>query len=207
MKIDGNNIVLKYPKLVLFYLAVNYHNLNFHDFFCGMIPDIQSKVVNFKIISNIGKSSIPVVRIENKCKVLPNEFSRLDSDENRSLRFNMCPGLLVYYSRDYLLEIPEANDAYVEPCCPPIKSEFSIPPHIINTYIEYIIKKGDTCPIELTDLTMENICMTSCGHVMTKNALETWLNKFHSCPVCRKPLNSNQIYFPKDSVIQPGERN
>jgi len=57
---------------------------------------------------------------------------------------------------------------------------------IINIIINGFIDKKEKCPIDMTDLTIENSCLTSCFHVFNKGLIENWMLKNKTCPVCRK---------------------
>jgi hypothetical protein len=65
----------------------------------------------------------------------------------------------------------------------------SMPPHIVRLVIADAISKKECCPISCDDITMENATVTSCGHVFTKVAIQTWLSNPSSkglCPVCKQ---------------------
>lgn len=145
------------------------------------------------IISNVGKPNIPVVKIENKSAVLPPEFSNLDSRSHKSLRFIMKPGLLYYTPPE--MEIHETNDTTIKTYYSlPEKTKYRIPSHIVKEYLQSMIYKKEFCPIERIEFTQENICMTSCGHVMTHDSLTSWMKTSQTCPICRGHLNNSQIY-------------
>jgi hypothetical protein len=153
--------------------------------------------IGYAIVSNVGKDTIPVVKIENKCVVLPTEFTNLTSISNKTLRFKMRPGLLYYIPHDMNLEVRE--DQSTTECYPSSpRTEYKIPSHIVKEYLQNMIDKKETCPIDCEEFTNENICMTSCGHSMTHNALISWFKISQTCPVCRGNLTNSQIYKWKD---------
>ena len=67
----------------------------------------------------------------------------------------------------------------------PIVPSISMPQHIVNTYIDTLISRGDTCPISMNPLTREGACLTPCGHVVSRREATRWIRDAHSCPVCR----------------------
>jgi len=46
----------------------------------------------------------------------------------------------------------------------------------------------DECPITLEQLSPSRTFETSCGHKFEEQALMAWIQKNHTCPVCREPL-------------------
>jgi hypothetical protein len=68
-----------------------------------------------------------------------------------------------------------------------------VPQHVINGYIESVIQKKELCPILMTELTLTTTSMTPCGHCISKDALITWFQTIHACPVCRLPCLENQL--------------
>jgi hypothetical protein len=99
-------------------------------------------------------------------------------------------------------EILERNRARVRERSPSSSSRIGqqtsqpstqIPQHIVNSYIEGLIQKGECCPITLTTLQKDNTCITPCGHAMLLHSVEHWIRDAHSCPVCRLPVSENQL--------------
>ena len=127
----------------------------------GKEQPIKVKYNNY-YIENEGVK-IPLLKISDPCKILPVEFYYLNICD--SFKFNFIPGPI------------KQGDA--------IKN--SIPPHILNVYIENIIKSGECCPITMEPFTKENINITKCGHAVS-NAGEIWIRSKNTCPVCRERI-------------------
>jgi hypothetical protein len=68
--------------------------------------------------------------------------------------------------------------------------KFTLPKHVKNMIIEKAIKDKDSCPITIDELTLSNIIVTNCGHVISIKGLfllfESKVEK--KCPVCREKL-------------------
>jgi hypothetical protein len=45
---------------------------------------------------------------------------------------------------------------------------------------------GELCPITMEPLAAGNVSVTSCFHIFQKDAIEQWLAKNTTCPVCKK---------------------
>ncbi len=71
----------------------------------------------------------------------------------------------------------------------PLTSSPGIPQHIVNTYIDSLIARNETCPISMAELTRETACLTPCGHLSARHEAERWIRDAHSCPVCRSPCS------------------
>ena len=69
----------------------------------------------------------------------------------------------------------------------------ALPQHIVNAYIDDIIRKGEECPIEMAPLTRENAALTPCGHAVQQSAGTRWILGAHSCPVCRVHCSPDQL--------------
>jgi hypothetical protein len=69
----------------------------------------------------------------------------------------------------------------------------ALPQHIVNAYIDDIIRKREDCPIEMTPLTRENAALTPCGHAVQQSAGARWILDAHSCPVCRVQCSPDQL--------------
>jgi len=67
------------------------------------------------------------------------------------------------------------------PTPPPMAS---IPPRIAHIIAEASVVKGDHCPITLDELSADTARVTSCFHVFQGDAIEKWLAKTPTCPVC-----------------------
>jgi hypothetical protein len=85
----------------------------------------------------------------------------------------------------------ELNRNQVTREAPP--SNTTIPQHIVNTYIEGLVEKGESCPISMLVLEKQTTCITPCGHAMLLHSAERWIQDAHSCPVCRLPVSLNQL--------------
>jgi hypothetical protein len=63
-----------------------------------------------------------------------------------------------------------------------------LPSYVKQMLKEYSIKKGDTCSISETNITMDSE-VTSCGHIFEKESIQRWLSmpsSNNSCPICRQ---------------------
>ncbi len=95
--------------------------------------------------------------------------------------------------------VPKQNHMYESPeifSSDPFETSSSreyVPKKALPIYIkqmlkEYSIKKGDTCSISETNITMDSE-VTSCGHVFEKESIQRWLSmpsSNNSCPICRE---------------------
>lgn len=75
----------------------------------------------------------------------------------------------------------------------PQQPQQSLPQHIVNAYIDDIVRKGDECPIEMTSFTRENTALTPCGHAVLRSAAIRWMLNANSCPVCRIACSQEQL--------------
>jgi hypothetical protein len=53
------------------------------------------------------------------------------------------------------------------------------------------IKQQQTCSISFDSISSENACVTTCGHVFSKESIKEWLKQNSTCPECRKPCRIN----------------
>jgi hypothetical protein len=148
---------------------------------------------------------IPVFELSDACKILPSQFYALETDAGEPYRFKMSLGLLLNPVLETSTEevrraaFQMAEDAAntllsrVMHSAASIPSPSQLPQHIVNGYIEGLLARGETCPIEMTPLTKENACLTPCGHTMTIDVAERWLKDAGSCPLCRTPCLASQL--------------
>lgn len=67
-------------------------------------------------------------------------------------------------------------------------------PHIENALIEHAISQNAICPIFLIPITHDNVAVTICGHIFSRDALNETLLRSHQdgnqsvCPTCRELL-------------------
>jgi hypothetical protein len=166
--------------------------------------DTEIQYMGYKIVSNVGGPSIPVVNFNRKSEVLPSVFTQLDTPAYAHLRFKLRVGRLINPFTYRILQ----RDPVLMAASEYVRGEFNppavravpiqpvqqkIPQRIINVYIDSLIAAKETCPIELTELTRENVCMPPCGHAMTCDAAAAWLRTSRSCPVCRAALSSDDL--------------
>ena len=169
----------------------------------GKYKDTQIRYMGYKIVSHVGKPSIPVLNLNNKCEVLPAQFADLDRVEYGYLRFKMRRGRLVnpytyrILQRDPVLaaasESVRGPPAAVPVPVAPASVTTKMPQRVVNVYLDSLIGAKETCPIELSELTRENACMAPCGHAMTHEAAEAWLRTSRTCPVCRAGLGLTDL--------------
>jgi hypothetical protein len=134
---------------------------------------------NNGLVSNIvihTSQIIPVLKLSKPCQTLGRIFTNLADDENSSWRFTCRPGIFI---PDEQAKIP-----ILKP---------KIPQHIIDVYIQSLIDKKETCPINMEPLEKGKISITPCGHVMNASSVECWMRANHSCPVCRSPCSAEQL--------------
>ena len=62
-----------------------------------------------------------------------------------------------------------------------------LPPHVANVCIQRAIVAGDVCGIMQEPLEAASAVVTSCGHVFTREAVQTWLTLRNTCPTCVQP--------------------
>jgi hypothetical protein len=62
------------------------------------------------------------------------------------------------------------------------------PGHIKQLILADSISKNESCAITGESINQENACITTCGHVFTKDGLTRWLSvsSNQSCPICRQ---------------------
>jgi hypothetical protein len=66
-----------------------------------------------------------------------------------------------------------------------------LPPHIPPMMIAQAVAQKQQCSISFDDISNENACVTTCGHIFAKDAIKEWLKQHHSCPECRKQCRIN----------------
>jgi hypothetical protein len=180
----------------------------------GKYKDTHIRYMGYKIVSHVGKPSIPVLNLNNKSEVLPAQFAQLDTVNYGYLRFKMRRGRLVnpytyrILQRDPILAAaseyvrgPMATSesvrgpaaAAVPVPVTPVPVINKMPQRIVNVYLDSLIGANESCPIELSELTRENACMAPCGHVMTHVAITAWLRTSRTCPVCRAELGMGDL--------------
>ena len=109
---------------------------------------------------------IPLFKISDPCEILGDTFTNITLPQNSFYRFN-----LVY----------------------PKEITSTIPPHIVNIYIQSLLDKKDACPITMEPFEKTTTCITSCGHALSKTGAYKWISEKKSCPVCRTPCDVNNL--------------
>jgi len=144
---------------------------------------------------------IPVMNILHSCRVLPSRFTRIQ--DHPSYSFNMVedvplepPSLIQLRevahqmaetaARDLLIRLDEDGTREVIAIAKP---QYKMPQHIVNSYIEGLISKGETCPITMNPLEKTATCLTPCGHALDMPSAKCWISSENSCPVCRQPCS------------------
>ena len=64
-----------------------------------------------------------------------------------------------------------------------------IPVHVKRLIIADSVQRGEVCPISTEQLTLDNACTTTCGHVFSTASIQMWLKLPSSkscCPVCKQ---------------------
>lgn len=162
----------------------------------GKYKDTLIRYIGYKIVSNIGRQTIPVLNLNNKSQVLPSEFKKLDAPQHGYLRFKMCYGRLINPSTYRILQRNSTQTKRSEYNPKPLtetKSKTRMPQRVVNVYLDSLINSNEKCPIEFTKLTRENACTAPCGHAMSFSAAKTWLSVSKSCPVCRTELGVDDL--------------
>jgi hypothetical protein len=130
--------------------------------------------------------SIPVVRLHDDTIVLATRFANLDRLAGAPYRFILKLGSV---SASQNVE-PIPRPPPVLPTRPPIQL---LPQRIVNGFIEGVLAKDETCPIEMVPLTKENTCITPCGHALSVESAKEWVTTAHTCPVCRSGVEVSQL--------------
>jgi hypothetical protein len=63
-------------------------------------------------------------------------------------------------------------------------------------------KKGETCAITLDEISPITASVTSCYHVFTTSALETWFQTKSICPVCKQKATYTPAYITETATQQ-----
>jgi hypothetical protein len=66
-----------------------------------------------------------------------------------------------------------------------------LPHHVVRLIIDEAVKQQQTCSISFDNICSENACVTTCGHVFSKDSIKEWLKQNSTCPECRKPCRIN----------------
>lgn len=142
-----------------------------------------------KLVVNSNIGPVPVLRQSSPTELYGNTFTFLHTDMYASYRFP-CK------ARTFL-EAPIAPGGGGGGASPPVAPLASvqkrIPQHILNSYIQTLLDKKESCPIEMTPLTKESVRITPCGHSMSASAAECWIAYKHSCPVCREQCSVAEL--------------
>ena len=120
-------------------------------------------------VVSIEGRDIPMFNMDQACQILPAIFMRLIEPKYAN----------------YQLQVLNS----------PPKEIFTI-----NEDIELYLKNhlGDECPITVSLLTKENICLTPCGHGIDHVAMLKWLETKENCPVCRCECTSDDLLVYKN---------
>jgi hypothetical protein len=154
---------------------------------------------------------IPVMNLLHSCRVLPSRFTRIQ--DYPSYSFNTVEDVLMEpqslielremahlvsqtadqntiehrIARDILISLHENGTREVT--LVPNKDVTKIPQHIVNSYIEGLVEKKESCPITMNPLEKLTTCLTQCGHALDMPSAKCWISSEHSCPVCRQPCS------------------
>ena len=61
----------------------------------------------------------------------------------------------------------------------------------------------NSCPITMENFTTNDIIsILPCNHIFSKNAIQEWLKKHTTCPICRYEVYTNMFYF-REELYQP----
>ncbi len=79
-----------------------------------------------------------------------------------------------------------------------IETRNTIPVFIIETLLQDLEKKGETCSISLKTFSeCETILITPCYHFFDEESLWHWLTSKGECPLCKKPVAFVERYKGK----------
>lgn len=53
----------------------------------------------------------------------------------------------------------------------------------------------ERCSICWSNITGNDLGVTNCGHVFCYNCIKPYIESKHSCPICRKKINNNELYM------------
>lgn len=167
----------------------------------GKLYEAMFQFANLKIVSQRRGESYPVFDISNGCICLPSRYTLLGNEENQRFRIHVEAGIPIVAETDpgfpvlqrRALEMAEeAARSLLEmsgfrtprPSAPPVPKP-KLPQHMVNLFIEDVLKKGDACPVSMEPLVRETVCITPCGHALDSSSAKCWISNEHSCPVCR----------------------
>lgn len=88
------------------------------------------------------------------------------------------------------------------PVTPPARA---LPMRIAWIIAEDASKKGETCAITLDEISPITASVTSCYHVFTTTALETWFKTKSICPVCKQKATFTAAFAAAEELTQPSE--
>jgi hypothetical protein len=78
----------------------------------------------------------------------------------------------------------------------------TIPMRIAWIIAEDSSKKGEKCAITLDEISPITASVTSCYHVFTTTALETWFQSKSICPVCKQKATYTAAYAASTDLIE-----
>jgi len=90
----------------------------------------------------------------------------------------------------------------IQPVAPPKPVVATLPMRIAWIIAEDASKKGETCAITLDEISPITASVTSCYHVFTTSALETWFQTKSVCPVCKQKASYTPAYTT-ETATQP----
>lgn len=76
-----------------------------------------------------------------------------------------------------------------------------VPRHVLDGFLESVIRRGETCPISMEPIRIDDCCVTPCFHVIAYDSAATWIRMHNSCPVCRAACHVSQLHRPCVSSV------
>jgi hypothetical protein len=181
---------------------------NHHDYPISMVSSDLSYVV--KILSTNVVSHAPCVRVGrgNVNRVLGNRYtSNMSSyffswdptnEQKSAIRTYIGDHIdtLTVFTLQERVSVPitsiERIDAPV--VAPPVVT--SVPRHVLDGFLESVIRRGEVCPISMEPIAIDDCCVTPCFHVISYDSAATWIRMHNSCPVCRTACDVSHLHRP-----------
>lgn len=155
---------------------------------------------------NLENSVIPIVFFNNSCTILPSVYTNLKQKADLST----SKYTYKYSGREVMTTVfptPRRPARHL-----PIEEIFGsagitenkentnasgvtqtlVPQRVINTFIEGVISKNETCPVMIMPLEKETTIITPCWHAMSIEA-KRWIERKECCPVCKQECKLSQL--------------
>jgi len=67
----------------------------------------------------------------------------------------------------------------------------NLPAHVPPAMIAAAVRQKQHCSITWDEITCDNACVTTCGHVFTEHGISQWMQHETTCPECRQQCRVN----------------